>query len=231
MLCFQFGLPTVSSSYIRLEELHWSFGQKLVTDLGTVYWATETQYATSWQTGGPRRDCLIMHGTEDVTTRNGVKSTALCCQCVCFIRLGNLSQSGIRLPRDIQASVIDNHLTLILVRWFSPHNTATERCSRSLPICPQPFHLNHALWRYAQTDKNRPILLDQHDRPTAAYRSQSHMFGKNPQERMKTLESEAKAYYGLVKLSSVQGRAVIFAEFEEGTDVESDTWLQTVAWH
>ena len=234
MLCLLFGMPTTVASYAHLEKLDWSFGQKLVTEDGEVFWATQTQYATAWQKGGYRRDCLLLEGTEDVKTRSGMKTTALCCQCMCFIDLGNMDvlfRRGVRLPRHLSGCIIDDHLRLILVRWFSPHPAATERCSSFLPVCPPPFHMNHALWQYSKCDVKRPVFFDRQGRPNSAFHTQAHAFGTTQHERMKTLESEARAYYGVVKLSSIQSRAVLFPEFEEGALTASDTWLQSVTWH
>ena len=208
MLCLQLAIKPCTASYKKLEQLHWTFGQKMITKDGTIYWATETQYATTHQKGGPRRDCVLLHGTEEVKNSDGDKvHTALCCQCVCFIRLKNLETllaKAVVLPPHLRADVVDDTLTLILVRWFTPHPTATERCSSFLPLCPPPFHYNHALWQYAQSDRNRPILMDEDGNPTAAYRTQKHMFGKSPLQQAKRLLAECKAYYSLVQQSSIQ---------------------------
>ena len=97
-ICFANKLSCLSKSrqsYRLLNNIQWTFGQKLVTSNAT-FWATDSQYtcATS-ETASRRRDKFLLRGTEpcEVTLPNGdviVKSTALCCESVCFVRLDDL---------------------------------------------------------------------------------------------------------------------------------------------
>ena len=95
LFCEQVGLSRSRQSYRLLNNIQWTFGQKLVTS-NTTFWATDSQYtcATS-ETACRRRDKFLLRGTEpcEVTLPNGdvvTKSTALCCESVCFVRLDNL---------------------------------------------------------------------------------------------------------------------------------------------
>ena len=95
LFCEQVGLSKSRQSYRLLNNIQWTFGKKLVTSNAT-FWATDSQYtcATS-ETASRRRDKFLLRGTEpcEVTLPNGdvvTKSTALCCESVCFVRVDNL---------------------------------------------------------------------------------------------------------------------------------------------
>lgn len=103
LLCGRFGLGKTRQSYQLLSHLKWTFGQKLVMSNAT-FWATDNQYtcATS-EDASRRRDIFLLRGTEpcEVTLPNGdvvTKSTALCCEAVCFLRLDNLQALRSILP-------------------------------------------------------------------------------------------------------------------------------------
>ena len=233
MVCTEVGLPLRLSSYTLLGSLEWNFGQKLVTR-DQVYWATDTQYSTCVSKSGPRRDTVLLHGTEkvDVTLPTGQvveRDTALCCQLVCFLSLGNMkSLQHLKLPQDVTEDIIDDVLTLVLVRWFSPHPTCTLRDSCGMPLCPPPLDINHALWEYAKTPNVRTILWTDDGTPTQDFVRQAHMFGNTKGRQMLRHESESHAYYGLIRLSSIKCRTHMTPEFELHTVNESNTWLQTI---
>ena len=233
LVCAKFGLPPTQSSYTTLERLEWSFGQKLVLSCGTIYWATDTQYTYfTDHTSRRRRDNFLVHGSEEVLTKGSdgrrVRlKTALCCQAVCFLNLQSITKSDLVLPPDIQDWIVDDSLSLILVRWFSPHPTATDRNSLDLPLCPGPLRDNHALWRYSELTKNRPVLM-QHDRPTRYFNEQSFVFGKTRAQQLKCLESESRAYYDLIRPCEIQKLAHMCPEFDTDSCTHSDTWMQTI---
>ena len=203
---------------------------------GNVYWATDSEYDVS--TNGRRRDNFLLAGTTKVDVRlpsgeQAERDTALCCQAICFIILGNIQAiHHDDFPHDL--GIVNDRLTLALVRWFQAHPTATERNSSCLPLCPPPFNINHALWKYAVSDSHRNIFLEGqvHEteplQPTQAFHTQSFMFGRNTHERLRTLRNEAFAYYGLIEPSSIDSLAHMSAEFAEETTVETSTWIQTI---
>jgi len=62
------------------------------------------------------------------------------------------------LPGNIDSPFSDsgvNRIRLALVRWLSPHPDAVLRDSELRPVCPPPFDINHALWRFSQTRRRR----------------------------------------------------------------------------
>ena len=155
---------------------------------------------------------------------------ALCCRAICFIQLTgmNLIRHS-RMPKDLRKEVVDDSMTLALVRWFEPHPDATKRDSMHLPLCPQPFGVNHALWRYAKTPRVRSVLVDgKTNEPTQNFNKQRLMFGKTAKVQLSRLRSEMNAYYGFIKPSSIRTTAFMSAEYEKNTLIPSDTWLQTV---
>ena len=97
LVCGVLGMAKSVASYRALQRLSWVLGQKLCSPSGITYWSTDSEYNVFRNSAGQaRRDCLLLSGTENipVTLPNGhvvTRRTALCCQAVCFITLGNLS--------------------------------------------------------------------------------------------------------------------------------------------
>ena len=238
LTCRKLGLPLCLSSYKTLQLLDWTFGQKLVTSEYKVYWATDTQYSTSFEKVNRRRDTLLLSQTEmvDVMLPNGdmvPRVTALCCQAICFLSLGNMSSltedDACRTPLNVLKEIVDDTLSLVLVRWFSPHPHSTERDCDYLPLCPPPLNINHALWQYAVTDCVRPILFDDDSTPSAAYQDQFYMFGRSRKQSLERLQAESRAYYDLILVSRIKCKTFMCPEFELNTVVEGKTWLQTIS--
>lgn len=103
LFCGKLGLTKTRQSYRLLNRLKWTFAQKLVMPNAT-FWATDSQYscATS-EHASQRRDKFLLRGTEPCTVvlPNGetvVKSTALCCEAVCFLRIDDLQWLRSVLP-------------------------------------------------------------------------------------------------------------------------------------
>ena len=235
MLCQKFNMPHTTSSYTALEQLDWVFGQKLIMPDGRIFWGTDSSY--TWytdETTRRRRDCLILDGKESipVTLPNGdveLRDTALCCQSICFIKLGNMfALQDVSLPYDIECEIVADTLTLALVRWFEPHPTATERDDQNLPICPGILSINHCLWRWAISPGVRSALCDDDGQPTPCFNSQKYMFGKTLAQQHKCLERESHAYYDLVKPSSIKSLSYMSPAFEHNTLTPTHVWLQTV---
>ena len=129
LLCFKFNVPGCRTSYTLLGGLQWDFGQKYTNSDGQVYWSTDSQYGYS--SSGHRRDSLLLHGSVDTEIRLAdgqivERQTGLCCQAVCFVTLtGMQTVLHLPLPKDIKKEITDDSLTLVLVRWFEAHPTAT----------------------------------------------------------------------------------------------------------
>ena len=242
LMCAKLNMPRTQRSYTVLENLDWSFGQKMIMTGGGTYWATDSAY--SWysdEDARNRRDCFILEGAEPTTvTQPGGRQvrleTALCCQAVCFVKLTNIDsvRRRIYIPYDIECEINGDSLILALVRWFEPHPTAISRDSQCRPVCPGMFSINHCLWRYALSPKVWSVLIDGTGEPTIAFTEQQHMFGKSAAAQLRRLENEKNAYYDLIKPSSIKSIACMCPVFEESLDWHTcgvnptSTWMQTV---
>ena len=236
LVCDKVALPRTATSYTKLENLRWNFGQKLTMPDGNVYWATDSEY--SFSTHGRRRDNFLLAGTSKVDVRlpsgeQVERDTALCCQAICFIILDNIQAiHHDNFPHDLD--IVNDRLTLALVRWFQAHPSATERNSSCLPLCPPPFNINHALWKYAVSDSHRNIFLErpvqenESLQPSQAFHTQTFMFGRNTCQARRTLRNEAYAYYALIEPSSIDSLAYMSAEFAKNATHQTSTWLQTI---
>ena len=114
---------------------------------------------------------------------------------------------------------VDNVTFLALVRWLVPHPLARERDSKHRPVCPPPFDLNHALWKFAQRSQRN--VWHGHGR---AVSRQLHMFpGKTDTTRRTNAGKLSTAFYDLVHVDSIQ-------EIMNCTYVDNDTEaiMQTV---
>jgi len=113
LLCDKLGLPKSISSYRKLNSVEWNFGQHLVLQTGTAYWATDTQY-TTWTSdhGRRRRDVLLLRGTEQLEqilpdgTRVLLRN-AYCCEAVCFITVSNLVGLGGELSTRVLQDIVN----------------------------------------------------------------------------------------------------------------------------
>ena len=235
MLCLKLNIPACRSTYKLLGGLQWEFGQKYTDSDGQIYWCTDSQYGYS--SSGLRRDILVLHGSSETKIRLAdgqvvSRQTALCCQTICFVRLTYIRSVLQRfpVPTDIKKQIEDDCLTLVLVRWLQAHPTATERDCNNFPMCPVPFHVNHALWQFAVTPTVRKVLIDPvSQRPTKVFDAQRKLFGQNVTEQHQCLERESRAYYGLVKTSSIKKIVFMSREFDHEKCTQSDTWLQTLS--
>ena len=234
LFCAKFRLPTTNASYKLFERVEWVFGQKLIRHDGEVYWATDSQYSVP--TDGRlrrRRDNLLLCGDEpyDVVLPDGravKRDTRLCCRAICFITLKYVSRLGLPTQTSLLHLLHEDKLTVALVRWFEPHPTAVERCSRALPLCPGIFGINHCLWRYARCPRSRKVLIADNGQPTKFFAQQAKMFGKTETEQLQRLHDESHAWYDIIFPNSIEERAHMLPEFEIHSHKFSSTWLQTI---
>ncbi len=81
-----------------------------------------------------------------------------------FVRVSGLSHAGVNVPRSLRdpANTTCNRdsVTLALVRWLTPHPLATCRDEQLRPLSPPPFDINHALWTFAKTQRQRGYFSD-----------------------------------------------------------------------
>ena len=106
MLCTRLGMPKTRSSYQKMNRLHWTFGQKMITRNGATFWATDSQYfCPTSENKSRRREIFLLRGTEKIKVKlpNGdvtQKNTAFCCEAICFMTIGNLRELQAQLSRS-----------------------------------------------------------------------------------------------------------------------------------
>ena len=91
-----------------------------------------------------------------------------------------------------------DRVPLALVRWLSPHPRAVLRDSELRPVCPPPFDVNHALWRFSKTDRRRIPFQGRN------ISRQIDMFdGDNVREQREHADRLKCAWYGLVRIGAI----------------------------
>ena len=189
-----------------LGSMEWTFGQKLIMG-DNIYWATDSQYHCFGSTcRAKRRDCFSLVSLEAVrvTDSDGsvsIKDTRLCCESVCFCTITGLTSqppmgdTRLVIPESLRGAIDANKdsLTFVLGRYFSPHPSAVDRDSSHRPVCPGPLKLNHCLWTYAKSDRDRQMLVQPNGMPTRYFENQRHIFGTTDNSQRCRLEQEKNA--------------------------------------
>ena len=137
-----------------------------------------------------------------------------------FVRISGFGdESGVQLPIPMRNPIRNrSNVVLALIRWLSPHPNAFLRDSERRPVCPSPFDINHALWKYSVL----PRLRESFQR--ANVERQLHMFqGSTDAERRQHADSVKLARYDLIQVQSID-------KFMNCTTIDSDpdTIMETV---
>jgi len=90
-----------------------------------------------------------------------------------FVEIEGFNENGITLPHHLTPTT-DGRIILTLIRWLSPHPRAILRDKSFRPICPPPLDINHALWKFTETTRPRPLLTD-----AAITRNLNHYHGND----------------------------------------------------
>ena len=123
---------------------------------------------------------------------------------------------------ELRTSILNDSITLILVRWFEPHVTLL-RDEMGRPCCPGALHINHCLWRYAVTNVPRKSMITRTRQATAGFLRYQRFFDGCD------LPSHRHAYYGLIYSQNVLGTTTMTPTFVAGTATPSTTvWMQSV---
>lgn len=212
--------------------------QKLVMDDLTTFWATDTRYtAFSSRSRCKRRSIFQITGSEDVdvTLPDGSREkrrTSLCCQTVCFFTITGVQQLLITLnrplPEEMRDDVVDDGITFMLLRYFSPHPLAHERDTEYRPVCPGPLRLNHCLWKFAKSARCRLAMCNADGTPNANFLQQGHLFGNTQTQRDTRFENEKFAYFGVLTTRCIKRTVNMTQEFSGSGMDFSDTWIETV---
>lgn len=119
-----------------------------------------------------------------------------------FVKVSGLSEAGIVVPEGMRTSgnvsCNENSVTLALVRWLTGHPLALSRDEQLRPLCPPPFDINHALWTFAKTERQRPYFSDH------LFSRQLHLFpGENRTRQRQYANTLKYARYDLVEMENI----------------------------
>ena len=184
--------PTWNNITLLATQLHWEcFGFAVLEDDDG-----DRRKVVGFSKLSPaRRDFVRIRGTED--------ETALSAQVIMFVRVSGLLDAGIDVPRNLRTPTNDtctrNMVTFALVRWLTPDPRALIRDSKKRPLCPPPFDMNHALWNFAKTQRQRSYLTDR------LFARQLHMFdGTDGESKRRHADSLKYARYDLLQLDTIE---------------------------
>ena len=200
-------LPPSPATFTQFQQLQFHFARRFIRSDGLVLRADSSDVA--------HRDIYRLKGAE--------ANNALCAEAVCFVNITNM-QSVLSEGEDSQ--------THVLIRWLEPHPDAFERDQLHRPCCPGPFHINHCLWRYAQTPNVRQSLATisgTRFRMSRAFTAQRHIFGASEEAQNECRRQELHAWYGLIQPENIEEITNMCPVFKRGSHMlDSQTWLQIV---
>lgn len=117
-----------------------------------------------------------------------------------FVRISGFGEhSGVQLPVALRNPIANcTNVVLMLIRWLSPHPNAILRDADLRPVCPSPFDINHALWKFSVLPRQRVAL---HRRNAEAHLSIFQ--GSTDVEKREHVHSLRRARYDLVQVESI----------------------------
>ena len=147
-----------------------------------------------------RRDFVRLGGTGDPE-----QTTCLSVHVMMFVKVSGFVKDppgdGLELPVALRHPPSNyENVIFAVIRWLSPHPDAILRDQLLRPICPAPFDINHALWKFSRLESRRVSFNPSGN----AITSQLHLFdGKDISTRLECVENEAFAYYDLIEPESL----------------------------
>ena len=167
--------------------------------------------------------------------------TRMCCQSILFFTITDvqktLTDNQLPIPDHLRVLNVDGFeaiypdpdtLTFVLGRYFSPHPLAVDRDRQHRPICPGPLSLNHCLWQYAVTARDRQMLVTRNGRPSQMFMNQNYIFGNSHGRQQRRWRNEKNAYFCIHLESEIDSRVHMTREYDEDTMNYSNVWLETV---
>ena len=107
--------------------------------------------------------------------------------------------SGVELPDFLRNPPTNqSRVVLVLIRWLSPHPDANLRDDERRPVCPPPFDINHALWKYSLLPRQRASF----QRPNVD-RHISMFQGSTDIEKRQHADSLSRARYDLIQVEAI----------------------------
>ena len=141
-------------------------------------------------------------------------------QVIMFVRISGFgANSGVELPPSLRNPTTNTKsVVLALIRWLSPHPNAILRDAECRPVCPPPFDINHALWKYSVVPRQRAYLQRANvDRHLSMFQ------GNTDNQKRDHAHSLRRARYDLVQVESID-------KFMNCTTIDDDpnTIMQTI---
>ena len=166
-----------------VDDLTWS---KWYAALSTHGWGMpHRNFVGVGAAGAPRRDFVRIHGPLE-------NNTCLTAQIIAFVEISGFNDQLV-LPTKLRNPPTNSRrVTLALVRWLAPHPDALLRDSDNRPIAPSPLDINHALWKFAETQ--RPVLT-----PAVLEKNLSYYDGHDRSSRVANANLERTAMFDLLE--------------------------------
>ena len=115
-------------------------------------------------------------------------------------------------------------VTFCLIRYATPHPSATGRGPQHRPLCPGPLENTHCLWTWA----SRP---ESHERgcfrPRPWSRHRRH-FGSTPDAQEKRKELNLRAWYDLIQVTNIKNYANV--QKDPDPHLDGEVFLQSCVW-
>jgi len=117
-----------------------------------------------------------------------------------FVRISNFGDnSGVQLPTQLRNPKTNrSSVVLALIRWLSPHPNAVLRDAERRPVCPPPFDINHALWKYSVLPCQRESL-----QRSNVNRHLSMFQGCTDAEKRQHADSLSRARHDLIQVETI----------------------------
>ena len=165
---------------------------------GTIctYWATETSYP---YTPGSRRDFV------EIDLGRGRIGMG---QLIAFIDMDHLppDQPGPRAH-------------VVLIRWLSVSSQSRETDEHSRPLCEYPLCVNHCLWEWSNSGRNRECFRQRGFRRMV---NRQKIWSHVPDaQRQQCIDSEIRARYDVIQYSSILRHANVTEDVDTGQMVQT----------
>ena len=146
------------------------------------------------------------------TARSSGRKTSRLAYVVCGIQLKQVSLAlGTMMPtpmREVKGEVGKDSLTFLLVRYAQAHPSAIRRGPEHRPLCPGPLQTTHCLWTWA----SRPVGYQRGCFRSRPWQRHARYFGQTREQRQQVKESEARAWYDIVQVTTAGNYANVQAD-------------------
>ena len=127
---------------------------------------------------------------------------------VCAVHLKNIRDNmGVALAPELHEVEAETRhpdsVTFCLIRYATPHPSATGRGPQHRPLCPGPLKNTHCLWTWA----SRPESHERGCFRTRPWSRHRRHFGSTPDEQEKLKELNLRPWYDLIQVTNIKNYA------------------------